>query len=53
MKTKKLNKKLTLSKKTITHLGKEELNVVKGGQPSFGLVVCVSLVCYTPAATCP
>jgi len=53
MKTKKLNKNLTLCKKTITNLGKEELNVVKGGEPSHGLANCVSLVCYTPADTCP
>ena len=31
MKTKKIAKKLTLNKATITNIGTEELNIVKGG----------------------
>ena len=37
------------TKKTVS----SDLNVIKGGAPSFGQAVCISLVCYTPAAGCP
>ena len=48
MKTKKLNKKLTLSKKTVTNLDNSELNVVKGGQPTGPANCPTFLICFTP-----
>ena len=35
MKTKKINKKLTLNKKTLTHLQNGEMKTAKGGVPPF------------------
>ena len=51
MKTKKFNKRLSLKKTTIAHLGNPELNGVKGGLVTCGLTCTCVLGCLT--ITCP
>lgn len=63
MKTKQLERKLTLSKKTIANLIDKEMNVIYGGEsevpcPTFVLSVCHTkcvITCITPTCspTCP
>ncbi|MDQ1354404.1 MAG: hypothetical protein QG657_4713 [Acidobacteriota bacterium] len=43
MKTKKIEKKLTLSKATVANLENEELVAIKGGTGSTKLYDCVSI----------
>jgi hypothetical protein len=44
MKTKKINKKLELNKKTITNLGNDEMRKVQGGGITFKFSCACSLV---------
>ncbi|MDQ1354004.1 MAG: hypothetical protein QG657_4313 [Acidobacteriota bacterium] len=54
MKPKNFNKKLMLNKKTVAHLGNNEMNAAHGGRPvsldgecpTYGKVSCPT-VCYT------
>ncbi|MCX6581947.1 MAG: class I lanthipeptide [Candidatus Aminicenantes bacterium] len=45
MKTKKFEKKLTLSKTTVANLEKEELNAIKGGTKLYDCVTIPVLRC--------
>jgi hypothetical protein len=45
MKGKKLSKKLTLSKTTVSSLQDNELNTVKGGIPNTYMVVSYCMIC--------
>jgi hypothetical protein len=51
MKTKRFNKKLSLTKTTIANLANPELNNVKGGLETCGLTCTCVLGCET--ITCP
>lgn len=50
MKTKKINKKLSFSKRTIADLNSQKLNVVRGGTLSIN---CPTVFAYTCLNTCP
>jgi natural product precursor len=51
MKTKKLNKKLTLSKKTIAHLENSEMNAARGGETE--PVLCIFTKKECSEVPCP
>ena len=62
MKTKKLNKKLSLNKKTISILNNEQMSKAQGGDfsdPTYCLTICMTVCvslcpkCMETVITCP
>jgi len=51
MKSKKINKKLSLNKKTISNLEIDEMKVLHGGDDTVTLVTCMTN-CRTVCKTC-
>lgn len=52
MKTKKINKKLTLNKQTISSLNKDEMVSARGGEFTLGETRFCSCECTDPRNTC-